>query len=296
MIAPVRGKSRLNSLAWTLRRNVGGLALLFDPHALKEEDAGALYDEDTHELLMSTQEIASGTISDYLAHEIQHARNFHALTQGVDNLFLGWIANRETSQPFHSTYPHVFSIDELQAYAQQARVNILALDHRKPEADLEGTIEMLESGRQLASAAAATARRAATAIAAIAAAPAARRKLATTQEIDGVSTRVVGYRTARVTVYFHTSPLPERVVRPSPVMRSVVEFDDLTLQLITPAAFRPARLDEMLGRFLRRTQRLASRTEQIAEAFVDLQALVEQGEFTLARQRSDALRSLVRPR
>lgn len=293
VIAPVRSGSRLNEIGWSLDRSVGGLRLLFDPRALKKENAGALYDEDAHELLISAEEVATGKVSDYLAHEIMHAQNFHALTRGEDNLFMGWIASRGTASHFHSTYPHLFSLDELQAYARQARVNILALDRGRADADLDGTIEMLDSGAQLARAAAATSRRAVEVIASFSASPATRSAIAESRLIDGVVVKATVYKAAKRKVYFHRARLPDRIANPPMVMRAVIEFDDLQLELLVPKAFPPVHA-EALAMILRRVQLLAERSQRIFAAFLELQALVEQGEFRLARERSNVLLKLAR--
>lgn len=294
IIAPVRGASKLNDLAYSLRRNVGGLELRFDPRALKEENAGALYYDDTHQLVMSAQEIATGTISDYLAHEILHAQNFHALSRGVDNLFMGWISSRESAPPFHEAYRHQFSIDELQAYAQQARSNLRELNRGDGHRDAAGTIEMLESGLQLARAASGTSKRAAAVIASIADSKAARRRFSEMRTIDDEPVRVTGFESANGSVYFYRWRLPERISSPPPVMRAVAEFGDYSLDLILPKVFLSASAEQMLARFVQRTEQLADRSERIAAKFIELEALVARGEFSRALKRSHELRTLIR--
>ena len=294
IIAPLQGASLLNDLAFGLERNIAGLALRFDPRALKIENAGALYDEDAHQLLMSAQEVASGSISDYLAHEIVHAQNFHALSRGVDNIFMGWISSRQQAKPFHETYPHLFSIDELQAYARQARVNIRELHRKGAHGDVEGTIEMLDSGRQLALATVTAATGAIEELASVVAAGSGRQSFSELRTIDEEAVRVTGFETAGGRVYFYPWQLPSRIPAPPAVMRAVAESGDVNVDLILPKEFIPALAGQELDAFLQRARWLADRAEAMAANFVELKVLVANGDYGKAWERSRVLRTLSR--
>lgn len=290
VIAPVRGISPLNDLAHGLRRDVGGLALLFDPRALQDEDAAALYDEDAHQLLMSANEVESGTVSDYLAHEIVHARNFHALARGIDNIFMGWISSPKHSSPFHPTYPHLFSIDELQAYAQQARVNIR--DLRRGNGDVEGTVEMLEAGRQLALATTDAATLAIPLIASLSAANATYPGMSELRTVRDEPTLVTGFEAALGRVYFHQERLPSRIARPPPVMRAVADLPGLQMALLIPREFDPDLANQALDVFLARATILADRSRALSASFLELRNSVNAGAFDQAFERSHLLRVL----
>jgi hypothetical protein len=294
VIAPVRGASRLNDLAFGLSRDVAGLALVYDPRALKVENAAALYDEDAHRLVLSHQEITTGTVTDYVAHEIVHARNFHALTRGLDNIFLGWISRREAATPFHDTYPDVFSIDELQAYAHQARVNLRELDRRSRHADVEGTIEMLDSGARLALATFAASKAALAQIAAVIAAGPERQGFSEKRTIDQQVVQLTGFETATGRVYFYPWQLPSRVAKPAAVMRAVAQSSDFEVDLFLAKGFDPASADAELTTFLARTRSLLDRAEAMAASFLELKLLVAEGSYGKAWDRSRALRVLSR--
>lgn len=290
VIAPVRGISQLNNLAHGLMRDVGGLALRFDPRALQEEDAAALYDEDAHQLLMSASEVENGTVSDYLAHEIVHARNFHALSRGIDNIFMGWISSHKSTSPFHPTYPHLFSIDELQAYAQQARVNIR--DLRRGHGDVEGTVEMLDAGRQLALATTDAATLAIGLIASLNAANAAKPDFSEMRTVRDEPTLVTGFAAALGRVYFHQERLPSRLARPPPVMRAVAELAGLQMALLIPREFVPDSAHEAVDVFLTRATILADRSKALSASFLELRHSVVAGAFAAAFERSHLLRVL----
>ncbi len=292
VIAAVRGRSALNDLAHGLRRDVGGVELRFDPRALAEENAGALYDEDANHLLLSASEVETGTISDYLAHEIVHAGNFHAFTRGIDNLFLGWISSPESAAPFHPTYPHLFSIDELQAYARQARVNIHVL--RRGQGDLSGTIEMLEVGHRLAVATAAASAAAADLVAKVSAAGSSGPGFSEPRPVNGVPIVVTGFAAPEGSVYFHQERLPARIANPPLAMRAVADMGDIRVDLLVPAAFTPNRARRCLLVFRQRAQLLAERSQGLAAGFLELQALVVTGAFGQALERSARLQRLAR--
>ena len=292
VIAAVRGRSTLNDLAHGLRRDVGGVELRFDPRALAEENAGALYDEDANHLLLSASEVETGVISDYLAHEIVHARNFHAFSRGVDNLFLGWISSPEGAPAFHSTYPHLFSIDELQAYARQARVNIHEL--RRGQGDREGTIEMLEAGRRLSAATAAASTAAAELAAAVSAAGASNRGFSEPRIVNGEPIVVTGFSAPAGTVYFHQERLPSRIANPPSAMRAVAELPDIRVDFIVPKAFTPNSASRSLLAFQHRAQLLADRSRGLMASFLELRELVLAGAFGKALDRSVRLQQLAR--
>ena len=292
VIAPVRFGSSLNALAYRLRKHVGGLELRFDPLALKKENAGAIYYDDTHQLLLSAEEVASGKAADYLAHEIVHAQNVHALSRGIDNLFMGWISGGDATQ-FHEAYGPRFSIDELQAYVQQARANVRALVRDPERGDVQGTLEMLDSGLALANATADTARQAANAIASLMRSRS-RRNTDEVRTINERPERVVGYSGRGASVYLHRYRFPARFVEPSPVVRAVVEFDDLALELMIPAAFPPASTGGTIAAVMRRTQSLARRASVIAARFEAIRALVDATRFESALELANGIAPLVR--
>ncbi len=292
VIAAIRDNSTLNNLAHGLRRDVGGLELRFDPRALVEESAAALYDEDANHLLLSTNEIETGAISDYFAHEIVHAQNFHALTRGIDNLFMGWISSGESSPPFHPTYTHLFSIDELQAYARQARVNIR--DLHRGHGDIEGTNEMLEAGRKLAIAANTAATESAALIASIAADGSKSPDILEMRGLNEEPSPVIGFAAAQGRVYFKPEPLPSRIANPPSALRAVAETREFQLDLVFPTELAPTSFNEALAAFLKRTRRLADRSQALATGFSELKSMVAAGAFTTALEESRVLQELAR--
>ena len=295
VIAPVRFASKLNALAYRLRRYVGGLELRFDPRALVNEDAGALYYDDVHRLLLSAQEVGSGEISDYLAHEIVHAQNAHALSRSIDNLFMGWISGGEAAPAFHESYGRRFSIDELQAYVQQARANVRELNRVGAAGDIEGTLDMLDSGLALAKATARVARQAAAVVAEIMPADARRRRIDEWRTIEGRRVRVVGYRRHATSVYFFDGWLPRRLDSPPALTRAVVEFNDLALDLTIPTAFVPASADQSVAMLLRRTRVLADRASSIEDKLEKLRASVRDNRLAQSLQLANELRRDIRP-
>ena len=294
VIAPVRFGSSLNALAYRLRKSIGGLSLRFDPRALRDEDAGALYYDESHELLISWQELAAGRVSDYLAHEIVHARNVYALTRGRDNLFMGWIARREGEAGFHDAYPDRFSVDELQAYAQQVRTGLREIARRGPDADVGGTLEMVDAGLALAHATADESRRAADALDAMIAFPSRRTRIEETRMIDDRPVQVAGFRTSAMIVYVFRGRLPEWVVSPPPVTWVAIELAGHSLDFMVPGGISTAN-DAMLKTLSKRMRTLSQRASRIAQVFEKIGTLAAGERFARALRVSSALRRLARP-
>lgn len=275
VIAPVRTGGTLNGFAWRLARELSGLAVVFDARRLKEEDAGALYDDATHRLLLSAQEIAAGRVSDYVEHELVHARNLVALTRGVDNLYMGWIRRAALGPDLHPVYPDRFSLDELQAYAQQARANLRELASPDGHGDREGTVEMIDTGAQLARVAAEVGGRASRQVASLAGQrplPAAVRE---ERIVDGtaVTARVIGPPGARVR--FERGALPDWASRPGPVTHAVVEMDGAELEFTLPFDVGRHVTRRDLRLVQERAARLAACARAIERGFADLRARLD---------------------
>ena len=292
VMVPLRTGSAFNDLAWRLAGELDGLAVVFDARRLKEEEAGALYDEDRHRLVLSPQEIAQGRVSDYVEHELVHARNLVALARGADNLFMGWVRRTEQGRHLHPSYPDRFSLDELQAYAQQARANLRELGRVDGHGDHAGTIEMIEAGSELARVAAEVGARATRLAAQLLATrplpPAAKEE----HLVAGRTITATVLRGIDGSVRFEAGALPPWVHAPPPIRRAIVEMGGAELEFIVPATRFTGGPRSDLRLVQQRAERLAACAQAIAKALDAVRLRLEADDIAAA---IDAMRALRRP-
>jgi hypothetical protein len=119
----------LNRLAYSLSRNMRikikgqtagkPLRVEINPMMLKNNNAGALFDENLSRLTLANDIVILGKIDDMAIHELRHAYSFYTQANGVDHDFTAYISYSQQPPPIHETYPHAFSVDELPAYIKQ---------------------------------------------------------------------------------------------------------------------------------------------------------------------------------
>ncbi|HEX4885467.1 MAG TPA: hypothetical protein VFX05_15095 [Casimicrobiaceae bacterium] len=290
VITPVRTGVPLNEFAWRVHRELAGLGVVFDPRKLNDEQAGALYDETAHRLVVSVEEVAAGRVSDYVEHELVHARNVVALARGVDLLFTGWVRRRPLGAELHPAYPDRFSLDELPAYAMQAAANLRELGGEDGHGDLAGTAEMIDVGEDLARVAAAVAARAAGALASMAQSPWSRFR--EERLVDDEAVVVVGLRGREGVLHFRPGTWPAWAADAPPLTHAVVEAGDADLEFVVPRMFTRPVGAKALQVYRLRALEIAACAERIAATFASLRARLEDGDLDGAVALGGSLRAL----
>lgn len=109
----------LNRFARSLYLKFEGLRVVIDPLQLKLDQAGALFDEETHRLILAVDNVIDLQTDSFVGHELIHARFSQYEKKGLDHVYHGWLKRKENHPIFHETYPDAFSLDEMAAYYYQ---------------------------------------------------------------------------------------------------------------------------------------------------------------------------------
>ena len=107
----------LGRFALGLARNLHGVELIYDPHALANKGFTAMYEPKKAHIVMSEQAVISAKPGDAEIHEARHA--FHQKKSKGSDLFLGKIipSGRVKTSGHLGPYTFLLSVDEMSAYA-----------------------------------------------------------------------------------------------------------------------------------------------------------------------------------
>jgi hypothetical protein len=107
----------LSRFASGLARNLHGVELIYDPHALAKKGFTAMYEPKKSQIVMSEQAMISAAPGDAEIHEARHA--FHQKKSKGSELFLGKVipSGRVKTSGHLGPYTFLLSVDEMSAYA-----------------------------------------------------------------------------------------------------------------------------------------------------------------------------------